>query len=57
MKICLITRNIPGTGFPAAGGEVSSYYLAKHLADAGHQVFVVTRLLVCLLYTSDAADE
>jgi len=46
MKICLITRNIPGTGFPAAGGEVSSYYLAKHLADAGHQVFVVTRLPV-----------
>jgi len=44
MKICLVTRNIPGTGFPAAGGEVSSYYLAKYLADAGHQVFVVTRL-------------
>jgi len=46
MKLCLVTRNIPGTGFPAAGGEVSSYYLAKHLADAGHQVFVVTRLPV-----------
>lgn len=44
MRICLVTRNIPGTGFPAAGGEVSSYYLAKRLADAGHKVFVVTRL-------------
>jgi glycosyltransferase involved in cell wall biosynthesis len=44
MRICLVTRNIPGTGFPAAGGEVSSYYLAKRLASVGHEVFVVTRL-------------
>jgi len=43
MRICLITRNFPGTGTPLGGGEISSRYLARFLAESKHNVYVLTR--------------
>jgi len=43
VRICLVTRSFPGAGGPIGGGEVSVKYLAGFLAEAGHEVYVLTK--------------
>jgi len=43
VRICVVTRDFPGAGGFPAGGEVSLRYLADFLAQAGHEVYVLTR--------------
>lgn len=43
MRVCVVARDFPGAGGFPGGGEVSLRYLADFLAQADHEVYVLTR--------------